>query len=60
MLHVLKGRASDRKLRLFAAACCRHFEPLLATDDASRHAVEVLEQFADGDATAQSSLAGTD
>jgi hypothetical protein len=49
LLDFLRGRASDRKLRLFAVACCREVWDLL--DAAGRAALEVAERYADGEAT---------
>lgn len=47
MLRFLLGRASERKLRLFAVACCRRAGQLM-TEPSHRKAVDAAELLADG------------
>src|ERR1700720_2978691 len=49
MLKFLRGKASDRKLRLFACACCRRYCHMLTPE--TLDALRVAERFADGLAT---------
>jgi hypothetical protein len=60
MLRFLNDRASSRKLRLFAVACCRHAWDRFLNDELSRKAVEVAERYADGMATDEEAIAVAD
>jgi hypothetical protein len=51
MLEFLRGKASERKLRLFAVACCRRIEHLI-TDRRSQSALEFIERL-DGEIAAK-------
>src|SRR5262245_1272382 len=46
MLHFLRDRAGDRKLRLFALACCLHADRF--PDSGSRSVLEMVSHYADG------------
>jgi hypothetical protein len=50
MLRVVRGKASDRKLRLFAAACFARLIALLP-DPRQRRGIEMLGQLAEGAVT---------
>lgn len=56
MLDFLRDKASDRRLRLFACACCRRIWPLMI-NERTRKVVELAEQFADGLASKEDRLA---
>src|SRR4029077_4529531 len=51
MLEFLRGKASDRKLRLFAVACHLRIWHLLSDKGVCRKTIEFAERFADGLAT---------
>lgn len=47
MLDFLRGKASERKFRLFACACYRHHWELM-TERRDRHVIKLAELYADG------------
>ena len=51
MLEFLRAKVNERKLRLFACACCRGFWDRLSERD--RHVVQVVERFIEGEASEQ-------
>src|SRR5262245_18030406 len=53
MLECLRGRASDRKLRLFAVACCQRLLQTIHLDPWYAHGLAVAERFGDGEATVE-------
>jgi hypothetical protein len=55
MLEFVRDKASNRKLRLFAVACCRRLEVELL-DQRSWDAVHVAEWYADGNGTEEDLL----
>src|SRR5262245_3829857 len=46
MLRFLRDKATDRKIRLFAVACCRRLWD--SFDDTKRQFLEAIESFAEG------------
>lgn len=51
MLELLRGMASERKLRLFAVACCKHMFRRVRVPLLYEREVEVAERYADGAAS---------
>jgi len=51
MLEFLRGKASDRKLRLFACACCHRVGNHLWSGSIGQEAILTAEKYADGMAT---------
>ncbi len=49
MLEFIRAKTSDRKLRLFACACCRNIWHLMKFEN-SRIAIDIAERFAEGGA----------
>jgi hypothetical protein len=59
VMEFLRLQSSDRKLRLFAVACCRRITPLISEEEC-RRLVAVTEAFADGMTTEHELAAAED
>jgi hypothetical protein len=51
MLVYLAGKVGERKLRLFACACCQRIRKWLFDSAETPHMLEAIERFADGEIT---------
>src|SRR5271157_1500296 len=54
-----EGVLTEKQLRLFAVWCCRQIWHLM-TDERSRNAVDVVEKYANGEATEEELSAASD
>jgi hypothetical protein len=59
MLEFIRGKASDRKMRLLGCAVCRQYWDRFS-ENRSRQTVEVAERYADGLATEEGLLAAVE
>src|SRR5262245_31844507 len=53
-----RGRVSERKMRLFAVACCRRILRKVEVHPWVGHCVDIAERYADGEAELQQAAAG--
>ena len=60
MLEFLQGKASDRKLRLFASSCCLHQSVWRLLNNRARALVNVAGRFAEGCAAWEEVLAAAE
>src|SRR5262249_22380583 len=60
MLAFLRGKASERKLRLFACGCCYRLHDLWGMMDGCLEAVEISNLYGDGGATREDLESGRD
>ena len=55
MLEILQGKSTNRKMRLFAVACCRRINPCFLCP-ASHQAILAAERLAEGQATIEEAI----